>query len=204
MFSNNKRKKGTYVAQQRIKEENSAKILSLLKDGPQRFTFLQNESSLSPAGLTKILDRLMEKRKIKKILKDNKMAYELSSSVKLEELISLGSIINKIKDKGGHSYLDYSISRNLPPDKVPYGIESHLVIDKNLDNAKLNPFTKKDVYEIEEFIYKKIANKIRSKKLRSDESKEGTIVLGFRIDYNELIYSIKHPLIRIGGRLVKG
>ena len=64
-------KKGGYITQQRIREENRNKILSLLKESPQRFSSLEELTGYSPAGLTKILYELLEKKKITKIVKYN-------------------------------------------------------------------------------------------------------------------------------------
>jgi len=197
-------KKGGYVTQQRIREENRNKILSLLHDNPQRFSDLEKSIGFSPAGLTKILNELLEKKKIIKIVKDNKLAYSIKKGVRLGEIFFLGRILYEIKEKGGKIYTDYTHSReDLSPDKVPWGIESHLTLDKKIDGKNLNPFSKKDVAEMEQFLYKRVMHNVKKRKIKTDEHQEGTIVLGFRIDYGELISSVKHPLIKKGGRLVK-
>ena len=197
-------KKGGYVTQQRIREENRNKILSLLKDSPQRFSELEKLTGFSPGGLTKILDELLQKKKIIKIVKDNKLAYSLKKGIRLDEIFFLGRILYEIKERGGQSYIDYTHSReNLPPEKVPWGIESHLVLDKNIEEKNLNPILKKDVVEMEQSLFKSIGKKIRNKKLKIDEHLQGTIVLGFRVDYSELVSGLKHPLVRRGGRLIK-
>ncbi len=198
-------KKGGYVTQQRIREENRNKILSLLKnDGPQRFSGLEKSIGFSPAGLTKILNELLEKKKIIKIVKDNKLAYSIKKGVRLDEILFLGRILYEIKEKGGKIYTDYTHSReDLSPDKVPWGIESHLTLDKKINEKNLNPFSKKDVAEMEQFLYKRVMHNVKKRKIKTDEHQEGTIVLGFRIDYGELISGIKHPIVKQGGRLVK-
>ena len=198
-------KKGGYLTQQRIREENRNKILSLLKnDGPQRFSDLEKSIGFSPAGLTKILNELLEKKKIIKIVKDNKLAYSIKKGVRLDEILFLGRILYEIKEKGGKIYTDYTHSReDLSPDKVPWGIESHLTLDKKINEKNLNPFSKKDVAEMEQFLYKRVMHNVKKRKIKTDEHQEGTIVLGFRIDYGELISGIKHPIVKQGGRLVK-
>jgi len=197
-------KKGGYVTQQRIREENRSKVLSLLKDSPQRFSFLEKSTGFSPAGLTNILDELLQNKKLIKIVKDNKLAYSITKKVKVEEFLFLGRIIYEIRERGGRSYIDYTQSReNLPPEKVPWGIESNLILDKNIEEKNLNPLTKKDVAEMEQWIYKRVNHNVKKRKIKTDEHQEGTIVLGFRIDYGELISGIKHPIVKQGGRLVK-
>ena len=197
-------KKGGYVTQQRIREENRNKILSLLHDNPQRFSDLEKSIGFSPAGLTKILNELLEKKKIIKIVKDNKLAYSIKKGVRLDEILFLGRILYEIKEKGGRHYFNYTHSReDLPPDKVPWGIESSLTLDKNIEEKKLNPLSKKDIAEMEQWIYKRVMYNVKKRKIKTDEHQEGTIVLGFRIDYGELISGIKHPIVKQGGRLVK-
>ena len=197
-------KKGGYLTQQRIREENRNKILSLLYDNPQRFSDLEKSIGFSPAGLTKILNELLEKKKIIKIVKDNKLAYSIKKGVRLDEILFLGRILYEIKEKGGKIYTDYTHSReDLSPDKVPWGIESHLTLDKKINEKNLNPFSKKDVAEMEQFLYKRVMHNVKKRKIKTDEHQEGTIVLGFRIDYGELISGIKHPIVKQGGRLVK-
>jgi len=198
-------KKGGYLTQQRIREENRNKILSLLHDNPQRFSDLEKSTGFSPAGLTKILNELLEKKKkIIKIVKDNKLAYSIKKGVRLDEILFLGRILYEIKEKGGKYHIDYTHSReDLPPYKVPWGIESHLSIDKKIDEKNLNPLSKKDVAEMEQWIYKRVMHNVKKRKIKTDEHQEGTIVLGFRIDYGELISGVKHPLVKRGDRLRK-
>lgn len=197
-------KKGGYITQQRIREENRNKILSLLKESPQRFSSLEVLTSYSPAGLTKILYDLLEKKKITKIVKDNKLAYSLKKGIRLGEILFLGRVLYEIKERGGKIYIDYTHSReDLPEEKVPWGIESHLVLDKNIDDKNLNPISKKDVAEMEQWLFKRIMKKVRKGRLKTDEHQEGTIVLGFRMDYGELISGVKHPLVKRGGELRK-
>ncbi len=197
-------KKGGYLTQQRIREENRNKILSLLHDSPQRFSSLEKLTGFSPGGLTNILDELLRNKKIIKIVKDNKLAYSIKKGVNLNEFLFLGRFLYEIKERGGRHYFNYTHSReDLPPEKVPWGIESSLTLDKNLDEKKLNPLSKKDIAEMEQWIYKRVMYNVKKRKIKTDEHQEGTIVLGFRIDYGELISSVKHPLIKKGGRLVK-
>ena len=197
-------KKGGYVTQQRIREENRNKVLSLLKKEPQRFSSLEELTGFSPAGLTKILYELLEKKEITKIVKDNKPAYSLKKGIRLGEIFFLGRVLYEIKERGGKIYIDYTHSReDLPPEKVPWAIESHLVLDKNIDEKNLNPISKKDVAEMEQWLFKKIMKKVKKKRIKVDEEQEGTIVLGFRMDYGELISGVKHPLVKRGGKLRK-
>lgn len=197
-------KKGGYITQQRIREENRNKILSLLKESPQRFSSLEELTGYSPAGLTKILYELLEKKKITKIVKDNKLAYSLKKGIRLGEILFLGRVLYEIKERGGKIYIDYTHSReNLPEEKFPWGIESHLVLDKNIDGKNLNPISKKDVAEMEQWLFKRIMKKVRKGRLKTDEHQEGAIVLGFRMDYGELISGVKHPLVKRGGELRK-
>lgn len=197
-------KKGGYITQQRIREENRNKILSLLKESPQRFSSLEELTGYSPAGLTKILYDLLEKKKITKIVKDNKLAYSLKKGIRLGEILFLGRVLYEIKERGGKIYIDYTHSReDLPEEKVPWVIESHLVLDKNIDDKNLNPISKKDVAEMEQWLFKRIMKKVRKGRLKTDEHQKGTIVLGFRMDYGELISEVKHPLVKRGGKLRK-
>ena len=197
-------KKGGYVTQQRIREENRNKTLSLLKDDPQRFSFLEKSTGFSSAGLTKILNELLEKKKIIKIVKNNKLAYSLTKKVNVDEFLFLGRICYEIKERGGKNYVDYTQSyENLPVEKVPWGIESNLIIDKNIDEKNLNPISKGDVAEMEQWLFKRIMKKVRKDKIKTDEHQQGTIVLGFRMDYPALISGVKHPLVRRKGGLRK-
>ena len=96
--------------------------------------------------------------------------------------------IERIRFRDGLHFRDYSTMCNtIIPQFLPWGIESDLTVDNEIHS--LNLLTPNDVIEIEELIFQKISKNIPKENL--DRKLEGKMVLGFSIDYPNLIKSIK-------------
>ena len=179
-----------YETQKRVKQEHRNRILSLLSEKPRTFTELQKITRFSPAGLTKMLDDLVKE---KEIIKGKKRGepYETRTAY-AKQFMNLENTIAEIVYNDGKYYVDYAdhISSGIPPYAPPWGILSHLYIDKKT-GKKLNPFSKLDVFDIEKFIFEKIRYNIIHHKIDYDKNKEGKVVLAYEISYKELIKSIE-------------
>lgn len=176
---------------QNMKREKSRyKVLNALNKEAKRFTDLENETGLSPAGLTAILKMLTDEKTIELVLIDGKSKYQLTKkgTISLEEFFNLSHDVDEIRSRDGKHYRDYStLWGSTISCGLPWGIESDLTLDKELN--KLNLLTPKDVIAIEEFIFEKFSKNIKKRKLT--EEQVGNIVLGFKIDYSNLVKSIK-------------
>lgn len=172
------------------RERSQNKIFRSLEHEPKRFTDLEGETGLSPAGLTAILKFLKNEKKIESTLIDGKPKYTLTKKgkISLDDLFNLTHDIEEIRARGGKHYRDYStLWGSTISCGLPWGIESDLTLDKELN--KLNLLTPKDVIAIEESVFEKFSKNIKKRKLT--EEQVGNIVLGFRIDYSNLVKSIK-------------
>jgi len=166
------------------------KVLKSLKNEPKRFKDLQKEAELSPAGLTTILKLLTSEKEIEPTFIDGKAGYKLikKGTISLGDYFTLSYEIDEIRSRGGKHFRDYSsLWGSIISTGLPWGIESDLTVDKEI--STLNLLQPKDVAEIEELVFKKINDNIKKRKL--NEEKFGKMVLGFSIDYYDLIESIK-------------
>lgn len=180
----------SYWSQKRIKEQNRSRILRILSEKPRTFTELLEMTGFSPAGLTKMLDKLVKE---KEIIKGKKRGEPYTTKSAFgKQLLNLDNTISEIVYEGGKYYVDYEdhISSALPPYAPPWGILSHLYLDKNI-GKKLNLFSKLDVFDIEKFIFDKIRENIKHHKIDIDKSKHGKFVLAYEINYQELLESIE-------------
>lgn len=172
------------------RERSRYKVLNSLQKEPKRFTDLEKETGLSPAGLTTILKMLTDEKTIELSLIDGKSKYQLTKkgTISLGEFFNLAHDVDEIRSRNGKHYRDYStLWGSTISCGLPWGIESDLTLDKELN--ELNLLSPKDVIAIEEFVFEKFLKNIKKRKLT--EERVGNIVLGFRIDYSNLVKSIK-------------
>ena len=184
-----------FATQKRIKEENRHKILRLLHDKPRTFKELIEQTGFSPMGLTKMLRELKEQNKIGKLDKTRTSPYVFGAggATTAHELLFLGDTISEVRNNGGRYYIDLSchVGSELSDYGVPWGIFSHLFVSNELRGKKLNPLWYLEMFELERFMYEKILHKIEKEKFYLDEDTKGKIIVGFEIDYENLIKSIK-------------
>ena len=184
--------RASYFYQAKVRERNRAIILKILEDGPKRFTDLKNLTNFSPRGLTTILNDLREDKKIHKILYKEKEAYELTKKglTSLHEITKIGFVSDGIEEAGGKYYHDYSTTwGEMMFCRLPWGIQDDLVLDKRI-GEKLNPFSKQFLTDLQGFIFEKIRDVVKRKKINLDQSTKGEIILAFTIDYKEFVESI--------------
>ncbi|MDH3277167.1 MAG: winged helix-turn-helix domain-containing protein [Nitrosopumilus sp.] len=183
-----------YATQRRVKEENRAKILRLLYDKPRTFTEILNQTGFSPMGLSKMLKELKDDKKIKKD-GDKKSPYHLAEGrPNIYDIVYLGNKISEIRDSGGRYYYDLSNHSDSETSNFdsPWGMESHLLVEKNLRAKKLNPFWHNEVFDIEQYIFERILHKAEKERIYLDEDIKGKIILGFEIDYQKLVKAIRN------------
>jgi len=156
---------------------------------------LLEQTGFSPMGLTNMLKELKEQNKIGKLDKTRTSPYVLGKGggTTAHELFFLGHVISEIRNGGGKYYIDLSHHSNseLSDFGLPWGIYSHLFVEKELRKKKLNPFGYLEMLDIERFMYEKILQKFEKDKFHLDEDTTGKIVVAFEIDYEDLVKSIK-------------
>ena len=180
--------------QKGIKKKNQNRIIELIGLGGKSFKDLldllkNSDSPLSHTTLAKHLNELQANKEIEPFNLNRKTVYKLSKkgANTLSNIINLSRDIDRIRSRGGKHFRDYShLWGSIISSRLHWGIESDLTLDKNLNESNL--FSNDDVWNIEEFVFKIIANNIKKRKLSEEQS--GEIVLGFKIDYNKLIQSI--------------
>jgi len=197
------RKKEPYKTQKDTKERNEHKILTFLSMGGMKYTEIQNSSGLSPAGLSSVLNRMINEKKIYKKGTGNKTSYHSSSGSTAKELWYLGHVLADLRENDCKYYIDFS--DNHLSEAFGYGsswgITSHLFLDKEI-GKKLNLFSKKDIFQYERYFYESILTKIKKKEIKIDHNKKGKVVLAFEIDYDKLAKSIKSHKDSIHKKLV--
>ena len=163
-------------------------ILELQK--PKTFTELEKTLSMSHTTLSKWLNELQKKEEIEKTIKDGKTVYQLTKTGidSLEDFINISKDYQGIKNRNGKHFRDYSsLWGSMITSRLHWGLESDLILDKNL--IKNNILSKEDVEDIEILLFEKLSKNIKKKDL--DENIFGEMVLGFKIEYPELVASIK-------------
>jgi hypothetical protein len=172
------------------KEQNRARILRLLGAGPKRFTDLQKETEFSPRGLTTMLTDLLKAHKIEKTnLENGKEAYKATKSGEswLMKYVGIVSMANFLRDEGADYYEDRSSMHGFKYFyEMPWGVQDDMMVDKNLEN----PITRETAIEMQKLLYRLVKKDFKDKKIHLDATKGGNILLGFMIDYSELVKSI--------------
>lgn len=174
------------------KEIRKNRVLSFLENGPQSHKELEAKYGRGPSSITRLLIELEEDKKISRTIHNKKPAYEITKKGK-NSLLSfgiIGMLINKILGLGGLYQEDYSNLRgSMYYNQLPWGIQDDLVYDKKLE--KYNPITKETASKIQKLLYNSIKEDVKNRKIKLDESKDGLVILGFIIDYKDLVKSIK-------------
>ena len=184
-------KKGGYITQQRIKEDHRDKVLTLLKDGPQRFSFLKKSTGFSSAGLTNILDELLDSKTITKTVQNKKLVYALTKKgqKEFEEVFLLSDVLSEIKLRGGKY-----ISGGVPLQKVKtlplfWPTTIHMAVDKEIENI-LKIIPKEILLQVQWNLISIMVNNIKKNKIKLNETTDGEVVIGIQITYSDLIRMI--------------
>lgn len=176
------------------RERSKNMIINELKNGPKRFTDLQNETGLSAVGLNDTLKMMKNENIVESVLIDDKQKYRLTKKGEniIEKYSYLSNDINAIRFRYGTHIRDYSrLWGSILSSELNWGIESDLTLDNDIKD--LNLLEPNDVAEIEKFVYEKLAKNINKDKVKKVEN--GKMILGFSIDYNELVKSIKEKAL---------
>jgi len=172
------------------REKSRLMVFVALKDEPKRFTDLEKDTGLSAVGLTSILKILLKEKEIVLELLNNKRKYKLTKkgTISVSDLNFLSIGLANIKSRNGKYYSTYSrLNPSILSSLLPWGIEDDLTVDTEIDG--LNLLKRADVSEIQELLFRKISKNISKRKL--DENLIGKMILGFTVDYPELVQSIK-------------
>ena len=190
-------KKEKYEQQRDTAHKNEYRILNALSMGSMTFTELQRTSGLTPAGLTKVLQRLQMREKIYRKEEGKKVIYSISRGMTVKELVYLGDTIERLRSEGAKYYIDFSDNMQSDLTKyslAPYGILSHLFLDKEI-GKEYNLFSKKDIFLLEMSLFEKIKSNVEEIQIilnrKLIDVKDKKIILAFEIDYAELSKAIK-------------
>lgn len=176
-----------------IRDIRNVHILSILDEkGSQPFNELQRLTNYVPSTLSSLLDELEAEGKIEQTLRNGKAAYGITKKGKgtIIEFGILGMMATQIMQQGGVYHDDYSglFSTISYYYELPWGIQDDITYDKNL--KKLLPVSKQTAHEVHELLYNCIKEDVKARKISLDPTKDGKIILGFTIDYADLVKSI--------------
>lgn len=173
------------------KEIRKNRFLSFLEAGPQTYGALQDKYGHG-STMNRIRKELLAEVKIEQTYLDGKPAYQITKKGK-NSLLSfgiIGMLINEILGQGGIYHEDYSVWRgSMYYNQLSWGIQDDLVYDKRLE--KYNPITKETANNLHQTLYRNIIQDAKNRNITLDESKTGRVILGFMIDYQDLVHSIK-------------
>lgn len=190
-------KKEKYELQKKTRSQNEYRIFTALRVGERRFTELLKFTGLSPAGLDKLLKNMQRGGKIIRKEVAGKISYRQDEGTTVKEMLYLGHTIEELMDNDAKYYIDYSdnIQSEVTEYSLsPYGILSHLFLDKEIGKDS-NPFSKKDIFTLEMNVFEKIRSNVDDMKVILNrniiDKKDKKLVLAFEIDYGILSKSIK-------------
>ena len=192
------------TAQQKVKELNRSGVMTCLKDEAKRFKDLKKMTGLSPMGLTKILSGLEEEGLIGRKTEGRWSSYILTRKGEkmLFKMTTLDMIISKIQDDGGKYHHDYSDAKgSMELSGLVWGIQDDLVIGKDI-GEKDNPMLPGIVRSTQAHIFREIKSAVKNNLIKLDEKKKGQMVLGFVIDYDDLVKSINDDSLSQYGKTV--
>ena len=180
------------------KEHNRFRIQKILnKYGPKRFKELEQLTGKSPRGLNIMLKDLLAEKKIEKIIHEGHQAYAMTKKgiekFKTLEMIYRGR--TEMLEEGGQYHDDYSKEYlSVLSTYYPWGIEDDLILDKTM--IDVNPITRDTAIAMNEFLFERIADDVKNKKIKLDKTKRGSVIFEFSIDYSELIKSIEQDSLK--------
>lgn len=146
----------------------------------------------SPSSINNILKSLQSDGKIEQSFFNGKVAYRITKKGQnmIHDFGTLGMIINKILEDGGSYHDDYSeiFINTAIAYELPWGIQDGICYDKNL--SKTLPISKDTAKEMQRTLYNCILDDVKKKKITLDATKDGTVILGLKINYANLVKSI--------------
>lgn len=189
------RKKEKNEMQKEIAGKNERRILQILSMGRMKFTDLRDASGLSDPGLLMVLKRLQKVDKVQRKEKGKEVFYMTEGGSTAQEILYLGDAIERLRDDACRYYIDFSNSDQSEATGYgpPFGIWSHLFLDKDIGKA-YNPFSKRDIFELEKIMFDKIKENIGDNPIRINhkiKGKDKKIVLGFEIYYDRLLNALE-------------
>lgn len=184
------------------REMSRNKVLIALRNKPKQFKDLLIDTKLSAAGLNEIRKILLEEKVIVRELIGKKAAYRLTKKGEksFDSAFLISHTVKRIIQNNGTHYPNTSQNtQSFTSLTLPWGIDSDLIVDESIDS--LNLLSIGDVSDIEEFIFEKLSKNIPKKQL--DDKKIGDMVLGFSINYQKLLDSIKQQSVLYSKHITK-
>lgn len=185
-----------YEQQRQTAHKNERRILNALSMGKMTFGQLKTVTGLTDAGLAKVLERMRIQEKIHRLGTGKKRVYSIGKGFTAKELWYLGDTIDELRLGGGKYTVDFSDNHQSEATGYgsPFGILSHLFLDKDIGKT-YNPFTKRDVFELEKAVFDHIKQNIGDNKFKINhkikDEKNKKIVLAFDIEYDKLLKSLE-------------
>jgi DNA-binding transcriptional ArsR family regulator len=189
-------KKEKYEQQHETAQRNERRILNALSMGKMTFGELKTATGLTDAGLAKVLKRMASLGKIHRKEEGKKKIYSIASGTTAKELWYLGDTINDLRSNGAKYIIDFSDNHQSEAAGygASFGILSHLFLDKDIGKT-YNPFTKRDIFELEKLVFDRIKENIGNNKFKINhkinDQKDKKIVLAFDIDYDSLLKALE-------------
>nr|MCH9657448.1 hypothetical protein [archaeon] len=121
----------------------------------------------------------------------------------LFKMTTLDMIIGKIQDDDGKYHHDYSGAKaSMELSGNVWGIQDDLVIGKDI-GEKDNPLLPDIVRSTQAHIFREIKSAAKNNLIKLDEKKKGQMVLGFVIDYDDLVKSINDDSLSHYGKIAE-
>lgn len=198
-----KKERKRYVDLMREKKDrNISRIFDAIGENGKLYSEIKSEVGLSDTALSKHLEYMQNTLHWikKKIGDDNKPYYVIDEETVINpaDVGLYGRNLTKLGKDGADIFYDYSgLGIELTICSLPWGIDSNLIMNRNLEKLKL--LRNEDVEEIEKLLFKKITDNVNYINLhRIKFRKEGlellnkdNFVLSFNVNMKEFYKSIK-------------
>ena len=168
------------------------KVLQILKGDPLPFNEISRRTKIWPAMLTSILVDLVKDKKLEQVPHEGRLAYKITKNG-IKTIVDLGILgveATEIMQKGGIYHDNYSNQYGEMQYywQLAWGIQDDIVYDKSLQ--KLNPISEDTARAVNKLLYQLIKEDVKNRKIILDANKNGKIILGLTIDYQDLVKSI--------------
>ncbi|MHB8360223.1 MAG: hypothetical protein ACYDAO_00055 [Thermoplasmataceae archaeon] len=182
-----------FRTQNETKNKNEEKILTALHEKPMKFTELRDITKLSPMGLTQILKRLLESKKIEKVIYKDKEAYKLTKKG-LDYLKGMWMILNEIYEmqKAKTNYNSNYFSEDDIKWSLLRELESPLIKYNAFINKISNEYRELILMDIKERYIKENEDKTYS--LINAEDLKGKHIIAFEIDFDLIRQNLEDAL----------
>ena len=170
-----------FKEQKETRRRNDESIMIELNESPKRFKDLTDKLKLSPMGLTKVLNRLVQEKKIQKVLYEGHEAYELTKEGQreLEQLWYIYHELDYLRENKA-SYVHSLTFPFMSMDVIMLYKE-----DKNKSSDRDHFSLIPNIPEFQDFIIEQIFKNVKESNLKV-ESSDSKFLISFEFDFNSL------------------